>query len=56
MANATDFPYTITPNTKLAELQILKPEETILVRPVDSPDRPRRCSNVRQCPYEILMQ
>ena len=26
-ANTTYFPYTLTPNTKLAELQILKPEE-----------------------------
>ena len=28
IANTTDFPYTINPHTKLAELQILKPEET----------------------------
>ena len=35
IANTTDFPYTITPHTKLAELQILKPEETKSIRPVD---------------------
>ena len=34
IANTTDFPYTINPNTKLAELQILKPEETKMIRPV----------------------
>ena len=35
IANTTDFPYTITPHTKLVELQILKPEETKSIRPVD---------------------
>ena len=35
IANTTDFPYTKTPHTKLAELQILKPEETKSIRPVD---------------------
>ena len=35
IANTTDFPYTITPHTKLAELQILKPEETKSIRAVD---------------------
>ena len=35
IANTTDFPYTITPHTKLAELQILKPEETKSKRAVD---------------------
>ena len=35
VANTTDFPYTIAPDTKIAELQILKPEETKLIRPVD---------------------
>ena len=35
IANTTDFPYTVTPHTKLAELQILKPEETKLIRAVD---------------------
>ena len=34
-ANTTDFPDTKTPHTKLAELQILKPEETKLIRAVD---------------------
>ena len=34
-ANTTDFPYTINPNTKLAELQILKPDEPKMIRPVD---------------------
>ena len=29
------FPYTVTPHTKLAELQILKPEETKSIRAVD---------------------
>ena len=33
--NTTDFPYTISTDTKLAELQILKPEETKMIRPVD---------------------
>ena len=31
----TDFPYTIATDTKVAELQILKPEETKLIPPVD---------------------
>ena len=35
IANTTDFPYTIATNTKMAELQILKPEETKMIRPVD---------------------
>ena len=35
VANTTDFPYTIATDTKIAELQILKPEETKLIRPVD---------------------
>ena len=35
IANTTDFPYTIATDTKLAELQILKPEETKMIRPVD---------------------
>ena len=35
IANITDFPYTVTPHTKLAELQILKPEETKSIRAVD---------------------
>ena len=35
IANTTDFPYTVTPHTKLAELQILKPEETKSIRAVD---------------------
>ena len=35
LANTTDFPYTINPHTKLAELQILKPDETKSIRPVD---------------------
>ena len=35
ITNTTDFPYTITPRTKLAELQKLKPEERKSVRPVD---------------------
>ena len=35
VANTTDFPYTIAADTKIAELQILKPEETKMLRPVD---------------------
>ena len=35
VANTTDFPYTIAADTKIAELQILKPEETKMIRPVD---------------------
>ena len=35
IANTTDFPYTIATDTKVAELRILKPEETKMVRPVD---------------------
>ena len=34
-ANITDFPYTIIPKTELAELRILKSEETKSIRPVD---------------------
>ena len=33
--NTTDFPYTVTRDTKLAELQIQKPEETKIIRPVE---------------------
>ena len=35
LANARDFPYTIAADTKVAELQMLKPEETKMIRPVD---------------------
>ena len=35
IANTTDFPYTIAADTKIADLQILKPEETKMIRPVD---------------------
>ena len=35
IANLTEFPYTITNHTKLAELQILKPEDTKQIRPID---------------------
>ena len=35
IANTTDFPYTIATDTKVAELQILKPEETKMIRPVN---------------------
>ena len=35
-ANTTDFPYTIAADTKIAELQILKPEETKMIPPVDT--------------------
>ena len=35
IANATDFPYTMATDTKTAELQILKPEKTKTIRPVD---------------------
>ena len=35
IANTTDFPYTNTPHTNLAELQIQKPEETKSIRAVD---------------------
>ena len=36
IANLTDFPHTIENHTKLAELQILKPEETNKMRPIDA--------------------
>ena len=36
IANLTDFPHTIKTHTKLAELQILKPEDTKQIRPVDA--------------------
>ena len=36
IANLTDFPHTIKNHTKLAELQILKPEETKQIRPIDA--------------------
>ena len=35
IANLTDFPHTIKNHTKLAELQILWPEDTKQIRPVD---------------------
>ena len=35
IANTTDFPYTIATDTKMAELQNLKHEETKMIRPVD---------------------
>ena len=35
IAKTTDFPYTIATDTKIAELQILQPEETKMIRPVD---------------------
>ena len=35
IAKTKYFPYTVTPNTKLAELQVLNPEETKSIRPVD---------------------
>ena len=36
IANLTDFPHTIKNHTKLAELQILKPEDTKQIQPVDT--------------------
>ena len=36
IANLTDFPHTIKNYTELAELQILKPEETKQIRPIDA--------------------
>ena len=36
IANLTDFPHTIKNHTKLVELQILKPEDTKQIRPVDA--------------------
>ena len=36
IANLTDFPHTMKNHTKLAELQILKPEDTKQLRPVDA--------------------
>ena len=36
MANLTDFPHTMKNHTKLAELQILKPEETKQIRPINA--------------------
>ena len=35
VANTTDFPYTIAADTKISKLQILKPEETKMIPPVD---------------------
>ena len=35
VANLTDFPHTIKNHTKMAELQILKPEDTKQIRPID---------------------
>ena len=35
IANLTDFPHTIKNHTKLEELQILRPEDTKRIRPVD---------------------
>ena len=35
IAKTTEFPYTIATDTKVAELQSLKPEETKMIRPVD---------------------
>ena len=35
-ANTTNFPYTLATDTKVAELQNLKPEETKMIRPVDT--------------------
>ena len=35
IAKTTDFPYTIATDIKVVELQILKPEETNMIRPVD---------------------
>ena len=35
IANTTEFPYTISADTKLAELHNLKPGETRMIRPVD---------------------
>ena len=35
IANTKDFPYTKATDTKMAELQILKPEETKMILPVD---------------------
>ena len=35
IANTTDFLYTKATDTKVTELQILKPEETKMIRPVD---------------------
>ena len=35
ITNTTDFPYTIATDTKIAELQFLKPEETKMIRPVN---------------------
>ena len=35
VANLTEFPHTIKNHTKLAELQILKPEESKQIRPID---------------------
>ena len=36
MTNTTEFPYTIKSHTKLAELQILKTEETKQIRHIDA--------------------
>ena len=54
IANTTDFPYTIATDTKISELQILKPEETKMIRPgrhsrPESPNRTRRRGHVHYC-------
>ena len=36
IANLTDFPHTIKNHSKLAEMQILKPEDTKQIRPSDA--------------------
>ena len=36
IVNLTEFPYTIKSHTKIAELQILKPEDTKQIRPIDT--------------------
>ena len=54
VAITTDFPYTTATDIKIAKLQILKPEETKMIHPVDPsnrskpPHRTRRCGHVHQ--------
>ena len=50
IANTTDSSYTIATDTKIAELQILKPEETKMIRPVDI-RRPESSHRTWRCGY-----
>ena len=56
--NTTDFPYTITPNTKLAELQILNPKKNEIDpfswhSSAEPTNRTRRRGHVHQYPMTL---